>query len=67
MILLPGSVIVVAFHIDVISDVICPWSYIGKQRLEKAVAALHGLVKVRWLPFQTQSDDAKRRHQPRPC
>ena len=38
--------------IDVISDVICPWCYIGKRRLEKAVAALDGPAKVRWLPFQ---------------
>src|SRR5262245_59159334 len=38
--------------VDVISDVICPWCYIGKRRLEKAVAALDGPVKVRWLPFQ---------------
>jgi predicted DsbA family dithiol-disulfide isomerase len=41
-------------HIDVISDVICPWCYIGKRRLEKAVAALDGQhdAPVRWLPFQ---------------
>lgn len=38
--------------VDVISDVICPWCYIGKRRLEKAVAALDVPVKVRWLPFQ---------------
>jgi predicted DsbA family dithiol-disulfide isomerase len=38
--------------IDVIFDVICPWCYIGERRLEKAVAALGGPVKVRWLPFQ---------------
>src|SRR5262249_24781255 len=38
--------------IDVISDVICPWCYIGKRRLEKAVVALGGPVTVRWLPFQ---------------
>jgi predicted DsbA family dithiol-disulfide isomerase len=38
--------------VDVISDVICPWCYLGKRRLEKAVAALGGPVKVRWLPFQ---------------
>src|SRR5215471_6673714 len=38
--------------VDVISDVICPWCYIGKRRLEKAVAALGVPVKVRWLPFQ---------------
>src|SRR5438552_18513218 len=42
------------FSVDVISDVICPWCYIGKRRLEKAVAALDRPheVRVRWLPFQ---------------
>jgi len=41
-------------HVDVISDVICPWCYIGKRRLEKAIAAIEGQhkVRVRWLPFQ---------------
>jgi predicted DsbA family dithiol-disulfide isomerase len=38
--------------VDVISDPICPWCFIGKRRLEKAVAAHAGLVRVRWLPFQ---------------
>src|SRR5271166_3352826 len=40
--------------VDVISDVICPWCYIGKRRLEKAIAALEGQheVRVQWLPFQ---------------
>jgi len=38
--------------VDVISDVICPWCFIGKRRLEKAVAAHGQPVKVRWLPFQ---------------
>lgn len=38
--------------VDVISDVICPWCYIGNRRLEKAVAAFGEPVKVRWLPFQ---------------
>jgi predicted DsbA family dithiol-disulfide isomerase len=40
--------------VDVISDVICPWCYIGKNRLEKAIAAFDGNqeVRVRWLPFQ---------------
>jgi predicted DsbA family dithiol-disulfide isomerase len=40
--------------IDVYSDVICPWCFIGKRRLEKAIAALGGQheVGVRWLPFQ---------------
>jgi predicted DsbA family dithiol-disulfide isomerase len=38
--------------VDVISDVICPWCFIGKRRLEKAIAAYCGAVKVRWHPFQ---------------
>jgi predicted DsbA family dithiol-disulfide isomerase len=49
-----GSEVNMVLSIDVISDVICPWCYIGKRRLEKAVAALAGAheVRVRWLPFQ---------------
>jgi len=40
--------------VDVVSDVICPWCYIGKRRLEKAIAAFDGQhdVQVRWHPFQ---------------
>ncbi len=40
--------------VDVISDVICPWCYIGERRLETAIAALEGQhdVQVRWHPFQ---------------
>jgi len=38
--------------VDVISDVICPWCFIGRRRLEKAIAAQQHEVRVRWLPFQ---------------
>lgn len=38
--------------VDVISDVICPWCFIGKRRLEKAIATHGGPVKVRWFPYQ---------------
>jgi len=40
--------------IDVVSDAICPWCYVGKRRLEKAIAAVRGKheVTVRWKPFQ---------------
>lgn len=40
--------------VDVISDVICPWCYIGKRRLEKAIDALDDQhdVHVHWHPFQ---------------
>ena len=39
-------------NIEVISDVICPWCYVGKRRLEKAIARLDRQANVRWLPFQ---------------
>jgi predicted DsbA family dithiol-disulfide isomerase len=42
----------VSLTIDVVSDVICPWCYIGKRRLEKALAILGESPEVRWLPFQ---------------
>ena len=47
-----GGSVVMALLVDVLSDVICPWCYIGKRRLEKAVGAFDGPVGVRWLPFQ---------------
>lgn len=40
--------------IEVISDVICPWCFIGKRRLEQACASLDPGVEVvvNWLPYQ---------------
>ncbi len=40
--------------VDVISDVICPWCFIGKRRLEKSIAAQDGQheFQVHWHPFQ---------------
>jgi len=44
--------------IEVVSDVICPWCFIGKRRMEKALAELAGEidVEVSWLPFQLNPD-----------
>jgi predicted DsbA family dithiol-disulfide isomerase len=39
-------------EIDVVSDVVCPWCYVGKKRLEKAIALAGVPVAVRWHPFQ---------------
>ncbi len=40
-------------HIDVVSDVVCPWCYIGKRNLEAALGQLDGLdVSVAWRPYQ---------------
>lgn len=43
--------------IDVVSDVVCPWCYIGKRKLEATLSELRqrepGLdIAVRWHPFQ---------------
>ena len=41
-------------HVDIWSDVVCPWCYIGKRRFERAVAELAGEVdvEVRYHAFQ---------------
>jgi len=42
-----------ALHIDIYSDVICPWCYVGKRRLERALKTWDGVpVDIRWRPFQ---------------
>ena len=40
--------------IDVYSDVICPWCYVGKRRLEQAIKEWNGSgpLKIAWWPFQ---------------
>jgi predicted DsbA family dithiol-disulfide isomerase len=38
--------------IDVVSDVVCPWCFIGKKRLEQALALRPDIpVEVRWRPY----------------
>jgi predicted DsbA family dithiol-disulfide isomerase len=39
-------------RIDVVSDVVCPWCFIGKRRLEKAIALNPDIpVDVHWRPY----------------
>ncbi len=39
-------------RIDVVSDVVCPWCFIGKHRLEKALALRPDIpVEVHWRPY----------------
>lgn len=39
--------------VDVISDTVCPWCYIGKKRFDRARAERPGIdMDVRWRPFQ---------------
>jgi predicted DsbA family dithiol-disulfide isomerase len=37
--------------IEVVSDVVCPWCYLGKKRLDAALKGETGIA-VRWRPFQ---------------
>lgn len=39
-------------QIDIYSDIVCPWCYIGKRRLERALASVGRNVHVTWRPFQ---------------
>jgi predicted DsbA family dithiol-disulfide isomerase len=39
-------------EIEIYADVVCPWCYIGKSRLEQALARYDGEVTVRYRPFQ---------------
>jgi predicted DsbA family dithiol-disulfide isomerase len=38
--------------IDVVSDVVCPWFYLGEKRLAAALAEESEPVVVRWRPYQ---------------
>ena len=43
--------------IDIVSDTICPWCFIGKRRLERALANRPELdVQIGWRPFQLNPD-----------
>ena len=47
-----------AFRLDVVSDTICPWCWIGKRRLEAALARLGDDLdlELRWRPFELNPD-----------
>ena len=47
--------------VDVVSDLVCPWCFIGKRKLESALAEFvraqpSADVNVRWHPFQLNPD-----------
>lgn len=44
-------------RIEIVSDVICPWCFIGKRRLEKAMALRPDIeFEIGWRPFQLNPD-----------
>ena len=38
--------------VEVYSDIVCPWCYVGKRRLERALTLVDSDVHVTWRPFQ---------------
>ncbi|MBO0141878.1 DsbA family oxidoreductase [Agrobacterium sp. Ap1] len=44
--------------IDLVSDVVCPWCYLGKARLELAIAEVRGEVGIdmNWRPYRLNPD-----------
>ena len=39
-------------HVDVVSDVVCPWCFIGKRRLEAALELVPDVaVEINWRPY----------------
>ncbi len=44
-------------QLDVVSDVICPWCFIGKRKLDAALAEVQGFkINLIWRPFQLNPD-----------
>ncbi len=39
-------------EIEIYADVVCPWCYMGKRRLERALESYDGEVTIRYRPFQ---------------
>jgi len=42
--------------VDMVSDLICPWCFVAKRRVEKAAAILGKTVEIHWLPFELNAD-----------
>ena len=43
-------------EIEIFSDLICPWCFIGKRRLDRALAAGGDDIRLTWRPFQLYPD-----------
>ncbi|NCF25465.1 MAG: hypothetical protein GWP60_13100 [Gammaproteobacteria bacterium] len=45
-----------ALHVEVIADLVCPFCYIGKRRLDQAMQAVQGPSDISWYPYQLNRD-----------
>lgn len=44
-------------ELDVVIDVVCPWCFVGKRQLDRALEQRPGVIKtVRWRPYQLSPD-----------
>lgn len=43
-------------RLEIISDPICPWCYIGKAKLDKALEGAENPFEITWRPFQLNPD-----------
>jgi predicted DsbA family dithiol-disulfide isomerase len=53
------EVLTLDVDIDIYADVVCPWCYIGKRRLEAALERYDGDVKITYRPFQLDPSTPK--------
>lgn len=54
------------FNIEIVSDTVCPWCFVGKQKLEKAIATYkeahpesNDTFSTTWMPFYLNPDSPK--------
>lgn len=47
-----GKPLQATLQVDIIADLVCPWCYLGKRRLDDAMLAVGGPSTVNWFPFQ---------------
>ncbi len=43
-------------HVEVIADLVCPFSFIGKRRFDEALKSVQGPSDVSWYPYQLNPD-----------
>jgi predicted DsbA family dithiol-disulfide isomerase len=43
-------------RLEIVSDVVCPWCYIGKATLDRALSQTASPFAIRWRPFQLNPD-----------
>lgn len=52
----PGARQQGALQVEVIADLVCPFCYLGKRRLDTALEAVRGPREISWYPYQLNPD-----------